>query len=132
MQSGFTNIDPPKSKYSAFGTFLETLREGEEPVSGSIAQQAPAPSEGPAFQPLAPSAAGAAPAQAPSHQVLEYLARNGAQPAGKVVEDLHVGILEFGDVLKALVEAGLVEVERTGASEILALTKLGNTVMSLP
>jgi hypothetical protein len=122
MQSGFTNVDPPRgSRFRAFGTFLETLREGEAQRPAAPGQSAPAPAD------ATPQDA----SHAPSRQVLEYLAQHGAQPAGKVVETLNVGILKLGPVLNALVEAGLVEVQRSGSSEVLGLTKLGSTVMSL-
>jgi len=122
MQSGFTNTDPPRSKYRAFGTFLETLRDGEGRMPEGAAQ----------FQGLSGAPTAGPPSQASSRQVLEYLARNGPQPAARVVEELQVGILEFGPVLNALVEAGLVQVERSGPTEVLGLTTLGNTVASLP
>jgi hypothetical protein len=113
-----TDAPPSTSKYSAFGTFLDTL-QSEPPSAPAEAPAAAAPAAPP------PSTAGV------SRRVLQFLAESGDQPPARVVESLKLSVLEFADVLRALDDAQLVRVSNSTAGESVGLTDLGRKILTL-
>ncbi len=119
MRGVFTEAPPSGSKHAAFGTFLETLRPDQPAMEGvvhrTVGNVTPV-DEGPSF----------------SRRVLEYLSTNGEQPTARLVEVMNVSVLEFADALRALVDAGLVQVSKSDSGEAVGLTELGRKISTLP
>ena len=122
MKGAFAAVDAPSSgsRYSAFGTFLDTLRPSGTPRA--VASQRGVTLTGSSREDDSNEV---------TRHVLGYLAEQGPHPASRIMNALDIGILEMAKVLPALVETGLVEVTRTGAGDVLRLTDLGTRIGSL-
>lgn len=93
---------------SSFGAFLKTV--GRDSPGQSSAQH------------LASSA---------PRRVLRELVDSGPEPVGQLLSTLHIDVVEFGQALRTMREAGLVETHGSGADEIVELTSMGRQLASI-